>query len=1174
MHWESGRILKESDLEPVYESPELSSLNGMSLEEYRGLTRKAPTGTVFAEDLPGLLHAIEECLRTGKALDYFWRECHKTRGLVWIHGNGSLCGELDGLPVLLFTFFSTSAENDIYQNIIDRSRTMIYVIDSHSYEILYANEEALRYSQSRETNLIGSTCYTCIQGKNAPCEDCVLNKLHKEEYTSWERWNQSRGSWEHVACEYTRWCGHDALIQYIDNISETRKLQQELSESRQQYETAARAASLFVWKYDIRQHRIIDGNDIFSRYGFPQTIENVPESILPRFTEKSQADLREMYRRVEAGEPTVSADVWLKETEDSPASSQHMIYTVIKDEKGKPAAAYGIALDNTREKQDQEKFSQGMQSLLSSNPESLCTFQLNLTQNQCSGGHGISPFIIQKLNSDTADGMLGNTAGLIPDEKERARFSLILNRKKLLEDFAAGTTSRQIDYQRQREDGRIIWVRTFANMLKNPQTGDVLAVIYSLDISREMAQNEIFRIITSQVYDYTAVLELDTGKIETIYASGDMMQEYEDETGKPYNPHDYDEERHLSVLTLHDPADRKKCLEQNSPERIRRELDANGHYEFTVQVHFKKNGKEIVCRKFQHFYISRENHTVLIISSDVTDVYLQQLREAEQAKTEARHIRHIIDSIQTGILSLRMPDPRHVYLEYVNLRFFRIRGFKEEEIAQMEKIMEGGNDLRLLSREELLATIHPDDQENIEETLAMNFTASRIDLGNYRLTRRDGSYTWVHVEMTLAESTPKYRRFFVTVNVVDKEMKLQGRLEQQLKEERILRKEAASSSAAKTDFLSRISHDMRTPLNGILGMTHIAGQQANPAVTADCLAKIETSSKFLLGLINDILYLTRTENEPLPLKPEPYPTAEFKKYLGAVILPLCQEKKQKFVAEMDQPNDCVPVFDKSHINQIHFSLLSNAVKFTPEGGTITYQSVFRHAGPGGKLSCTFKVSDNGIGISEEFQRTLFEPFSQEKRDDNSPNRGSGIGLAVAKKLIDLMGGSISVQSSPGQGTTFTVQLTADSVPPEQAVTKTETTGQYADLAGKHVLLCEDLPLNQEIARTILEEKGMTVDIAENGQRGVQMFSDSTSGFYDLILMDIRMPLMDGYEATREIRALKRADAKRVPILAFTADVFAESEQKCLEAGMNGHIGKPIDLKVMFEEISAALEATK
>jgi signal transduction histidine kinase/CheY-like chemotaxis protein/ligand-binding sensor protein len=385
--------------------------------------------------------------------------------------------------------------------------------------------------------------------------------------------------------------------------------------------------------------------------------------------------------------------------------------------------------------------------------------------------------------------------------------------------------------------------------------------------------------------------------------------------------------------------------------------------------------------------------------------------------------------------------------------------------------------------------------------------------------------------------------------------------------------EANRANRAKSDFLSRMSHDIRTPLNGIIGMTYLAGKEENPPGTTECLAKIDTSSKFLLSLINDILDMSKAESEQIVFHPEPYPQEEFYDYLESVIRPLCSEKNQQFRVYTCLDRNRVPIMDKLRTNQIAFNLLSNAVKYTPEGGTITCRMEMKPLGEDGRVNLVLEVQDTGIGISREFQKSLFMPFMQEGRNDAADNRGSGLGLAIVKKLVDRMGGTINVRSTPGKGSCFTVSLTVDSILQDavreirNARKEEKNTGH---LAGCHVLLCEDHPLNQEIAKALLNELGIQVETADNGQAGVEKFWNSPLHFYDVILMDIRMPVMKGDEAARRIRRLDRADAATVPIVALTADAFEDDIRKCREAGMDAHIAKPIAPDVLrrtLEEVT-------
>jgi PAS domain S-box-containing protein len=394
----------------------------------------------------------------------------------------------------------------------------------------------------------------------------------------------------------------------------------------------------------------------------------------------------------------------------------------------------------------------------------------------------------------------------------------------------------------------------------------------------------------------------------------------------------------------------------------------------------------------------------------------------------------------------------------------------------------------------------------------------------------------------------------------------------ELAQEAKLRKaleQAQQASIAKSDFLSRMSHDIRTPLNGIIGMTYIAQEENNPPKTKDCLSKINTSSQFLLGLINDILDMSKAESGKIDLHPEPYPIARFNDYLSAVITPLCQDKNQHLTIDATGlPDGEIPLLDVLRTNQIFFNLFSNAVKFTPEGGTISFVTKTERDGPH-HLKLISAVSDTGVGMSPEFLKVLFDPFTQEHRDDVADNRGSGLGLAIVKHLVDRMGGTIEVKSVVGKGTSFTVILPASSVPSESLQEKkveNSAVQDYSVLRGKHILICEDHPLNQEIAKTLLENEGMIVAVANDGREGVSLFSKSAVAYFDVILMDIRMPLLNGFEATEEIRSLPRDDAKTIPIIAMTADAFKEDIERCLSSGMNGHIAKPLDPPLLYETI--------
>lgn len=453
-------------------------------------------------------------------------------------------------------------------------------------------------------------------------------------------------------------------------------------------------------------------------------------------------------------------------------------------------------------------------------------------------------------------------------------------------------------------------------------------------------------------------------------------------------------------------------------------------------------------------------------------------------------------------------------------------------------------------------------EEYIDEYLnALSFETIEKKLAEtdgYSITAEQKDGHWKTFRIIRGDGYEENHHFIYFVENVDDQLQHQKELEEALSK-------ANDATRAKTDFLSRMSHDIRTPMNGIIGMTYIAKEQNNPEKTDECLDKIQTSSEFLLGLVNDILDLRKVESGSIELHPEPYLMSDFDKYIDAVIKPLYEDKDQQFIIDTHHVESVIPIMDILRFNQIVFNLLSNAVKYTPEHGTIKLlvnnKIIENH-----KERITIVVSDNGIGMSKEFQSRLFDEFTQESRNDNSVTRGSGLGLAIVKKMVDIMDGTISVESEIQKGSKFTVVLDFDYIETEQSKWyKTVSYDKYDTevLKGKHLLLCEDHPMNQEIAKALLTEKGIIVETADNGAIAVEKFTISNEGFYDFVLMDVRMPVMNGYEATENIRSLDRKDAKTVPIIAMTADAFTDAIKRSYESGMNYHLAKPLNPDLLF-----------
>ena len=911
----------------------------------------------------------------------------------------------------------------------------------------------------------------------------------------------------------------------------------------------------------------------YSRLEFELKFENRFSRMV--YAEDRERTLREIDKQIACG-PFDTCEYRI-ERKDGSIVWVHDEGHLVADETGK-RWFYVVIVDITArveaQRRERERFLSSMQSLLAANPEAVGALQLNLTQNVCLEGHGVSSCAQRMMDAKTAAGYFANVAEQILEPERKAAFRAVFERRALLRGFAAGKTSHSFEYTRNNDAGRPIWVRLYLNLLKNPDTGDVEGVAYSVDISEEKRREEILHIITSQEYDLIALLHLETNTVEAYFLGETLPAAFRTLLPQPGAVCGLDAFHRAALTKWVHPDDREKYRQYSNSAVFRSLMDENGHFEFVLRARFSDVPGGEMYRKYQHYYLSGDRNTIVVIESDVTQTYRLQQLELEKVKAEAERVKDIMDSITSGICVLHMPDPDHLNIDYVNRQMFRLLGFKPEgnEVSQLTAASES---LITDYTSDAFTGVHPADLARVRKTFHDNFDSEYFVVDNYRTLGSEGRYFWIKEEVRLREVTPEYKVFYATYYDVSEEVRLQDELKNQLEAEKALRREATAANAAKTDFLSRMSHDIRTPLNGIIGMTYLALEEETAPRVRDCLSKIDTSSKFLLGLINDVLDMSRAESNRIELHPEPYPIDEFNDYLDAVIRPLCSEKGQSFV--LDEKNtlaDYIPLADKLRMNQIIFNLLSNAVKYTPEGGTIPYRVVGRAPAPG-RIAVDHEISDNGIGMSEDFQRILFEPFSQESRDDNSAARGSGLGLAIVKKLVDLMGGTISVKSRIGKGTTFSLHLEFDAVPAAALAEAGRACGdvsadQAFSLSGRHVLLCEDHPLNQEIVRELLEQKGAFVEIAVNGKRGVDLFAGSPMRYYDVILMDIRMPVMDGFAATQAIRALDRPDAACVPIVAMTADAFSEDVKKCLACGMDAHLAKPIDPALLEQTIGEVM----
>lgn len=377
---------------------------------------------------------------------------------------------------------------------------------------------------------------------------------------------------------------------------------------------------------------------------------------------------------------------------------------------------------------------------------------------------------------------------------------------------------------------------------------------------------------------------------------------------------------------------------------------------------------------------------------------------------------------------------------------------------------------------------------------------------------------------------------------------------------------------AKTEFLSKVSYDIKTPMNVIVGTTALGMEETDdPEKMKECLGRIQSASDFLMELLNDLLDMSKIETGKFHLHPRPYAFSDFAEGIRLLMEPACKKKKIRFEMTDEEININMMV-DPMRFQQIFFNLLTNAVKFTPEGGSVTFR-ICNYATHNDVFSADYVVKDNGIGMSQEFQKILFEPFTQETGHRAEKRNGAGLGLAITRNIVDLMKGSISIRSELGEGTEVKVHLDVDiaTIQPEMESEQLGMQDIRQILREKRVLLAGDHPMDVEITRRILENVNMDVVCVESGKQALELFCEEGEFCFDVVLMDVCIPEMDGLPAVRQMRQTHRRDSLTIPVIGMTANDTMEEIHICKEAGMNAHIAKPIEPQKLYQVLCEHLQ---
>ena len=533
----------------------------------------------------------------------------------------------------------------------------------------------------------------------------------------------------------------------------------------------------------------------------------------------------------------------------------------------------------------------------------------------------------------------------------------------------------------------------------------------------------------------------------------------------------------------------------------------------------------------------------------LTDITLQY-QIIEQKKLENEQIIHSLGSVYFTILQIDAQKDAYRVIKD------EIHGDKMPHEGSYSEILKGWNTMRIQGK---------DGQKELDLSLAF-----------FQDLYRQGKTSWEqdYRQAFTPDDNPGYFRVVLlffgdgeTLSYVT--MALRDITEihkKEMEEKEALRAACEASrqaSRAKTDFLSNMSHDIRTPMNAISGFTQILERHLDsPEIVRENIDKIKKSSQILLDLINDVLDVSRIESGKVILDEQPIQLTVLTEEITDLIRPSVVKHRHHLVTRFDLP-DGMFLGDSLRIRQILMNLLSNAVKFTPDGGEILF-SVWEDGNENTRYrNIHFRVQDNGVGMTKEFQRHIFEPFERAPETENL--QGTGLGMTITRNLLHLMNGTIEINSTQGMGTSFHVMIPMKASESEVAAQNIEEVSDLVpDWSRNRILVVEDNELNMEITCTFLEETGVSYEKAMNGKEALDLFEASPEGYYDLILMDVQMPVMNGYEATRKIRQSSHPDSSRIPVIAMTANAFSEDIFMAKKAGMNEHLSKPVELSKMYK----------
>lgn len=1104
-----------------------------------------PWSMVFKEDYQRVYDAFQHMFISSDTLDLSYRITRKDQVLEWVHLNGKA---INGIFYAVFTGMSDEAK--LFQQISNEAAQGIYVIDKKNHDLLYYNENVELFLTGKN-NAWGKKCYTALHDKQTPCTFCPLSMIKNIEKP--QELTFSNGKSYEIRAKELEWNGLPAYTLFINDITDKITSSRKTEQLEQFYQTLVQnlPGGIAVIRFDMAKKQMLpeyisegfaamtgmSTDEAYALYKNDATAGVHPDDldyIIGRLNQhlKKHLDTCESIYRLRKKDGSY---IWIKNNSSLILSPNEI------------PLIYAVYSDITKEIAAQNKLRQKYNDLLlrqQNYPLSneILSGYCDITANRILCIYdktGIDP--LQKFGFERQNFFKG-LATLIESPEERQHFLNTFLNAPLLEKFAQGINSQELEcFIRMPHDNSGHYLKCVINMIESPDNGHTIGVLSVLDLTQFKINDQISMHLAHAHYDFIATCDFNSDSYQLFFTNSkaNLM---------PPEQGSYSKNIVAFLQTFTVPKDREFCMEMFDPANMQRRLYHENSYSFHYSL--KDEQGHIYTKNMIVFLIDQRLNKVGMARADITDYVREQ--------------RALLNTLAYTFEQLSI----------INLVTKEFTMYTRKSVLQNLSPYKCADFNRALHKLSLPYTKLAAD-ETAAEKFSLPVILSRLaeKPQGYEFTlpylANDGSEKNKQINVLWGDEghhTICLVRCDVT-DIISAEKNSRSVLQNALDL-------AQEANRAKTDFLSAMSHDIRTPMNAIIGMTDLALDDLdNRQHLSEYLDIIKSSSSHLLTLINDILDMSRIEKGKLKLARTSFNlSVEIDRFCSRYQL-LMDKNSLNFLHNTELLH-CNCIGDTAQLQRIWDNLVSNACKFTPPGGTVTFSACELPSDNERLGWYKFTISDTGIGIDSESLQHLFDPFFRSSDVISKHIEGSGLGLAIVKNIVDYKGGTISVASKPGEGTTFTVTLplhfdTAAEHPVEKP---THTFGSADfDFSGKSLLLAEDHPINQKVAELILEKTGAAVTIVENGLQCTELFTGSAKGSFDAILMDIQMPVMNGYEAAQAIRSSTHPQSATIPIIAMTANAFAEDIKNALSAGMNAHIAKPIDPQKLYETLAAYIK---